>query len=267
MSKNVQQRMYEIGTIILSCTISWRLTSYDYGLRQLIFSHIKANELHGSEMGLTKQYYDDKCNNFRFVMEEIGDWSNAEQLAMQVLYMRKKLLGEKHPDTITSMWDLARTYHQQGKYNEAKQLGVQVLDTRKKLLGAEHPDTLTSMGDLARTYYHQGNLNEAEQLEVQVLDMRKKLLGAEHPDTITSMRDLTRTYQHQRKLNEVEQLGVQVLDMRKKLLGARHPDTLKSMGDLARTYHHCYDFKRFRQSSTVIGSKVRGQMSLEECKS
>ena len=29
----------------------------------------------------------------------------------------------------------------------------------------------------------------------------------------------------------------------------------------------CYDFKRFRQSSTVVGSKVRGQMSLEECKS
>ena len=29
----------------------------------------------------------------------------------------------------------------------------------------------------------------------------------------------------------------------------------------------CYDFKRFRQSSTVVGSKGRGQMSLEECKS
>ena len=29
----------------------------------------------------------------------------------------------------------------------------------------------------------------------------------------------------------------------------------------------CYDFKRFRQSSTVVGSKVWGQMSLEECKS
>ena len=29
----------------------------------------------------------------------------------------------------------------------------------------------------------------------------------------------------------------------------------------------CYDFKRFRQLLTVVGSKVRGQMSLEECKS
>ena len=237
MSRTEQQRMYEIGTIILSCAISQRLTSYDYGLRQLIFSHMKANELYGSEMGLTKQYYDDKCNNFRFVMEEIGDWKNAEQLAKQVLYMRKKLLGAKHVDTLTSMGDLTRTYFNQGKLNEAEQLGVQVFNIRKKLLGAEHLSTLTSMGDLAKTYRFQGKLNEAEQLAVQVLDMRKKLLGVKHPDTLTSMGNLSSTYYHQGKLNEAEQLDVQVLDMRKRLLGAKHPDTLTSMRDLASTYN------------------------------
>ena len=194
MSKTEQQRMYEIGTIILSCAISQKLTSYDYGLRQLIFTHIKANELHGSEMGLTKQYYDDKCNNFRCVMVEFEDWKNAEQLAIQVLYMRKKLLGAKHLSTITSMDNLAYIYYCQGKLNKAEQLDTQVLDMRKKLLGAEHPDTITSMGNLALTYHKPGKLNEAEQLEVQVLDMRKNLLGAEHPDTITSMGNLASTY-------------------------------------------------------------------------
>ena len=238
MSKTEQQRMYEIGTIILSCAISRRLTSYDYGLRQLIYSHIKANELHSSEMNLTKQYYDDKCNNFKFVMEEIGDWNNAEQLAMEILSMRRKLLGEKHPDTLTSMGSLARTYYHQGKLSEAEQLEIQILHMRKKLLVAEHPDILTSMGNIARTYHRQGKLDEAEQLEVQVLDMRMKLFGAEHLCTITSMGCLARTYYHQGKLNEAEQLVVQVLDMRKKLLGEKHPDSLTSMGYLARIYRH-----------------------------
>ena len=32
-------------------------------------------------------------------------------------------------------------------------------------------------------------------------------------------------------------------------------------------FEHCYDFKRLRQSSTVVGSKVQVLMSLEECKS
>ena len=48
------------------------------------------------------------------------------------------------------------------------------------------------------------------------------------------------------------------------MLGGRDPQ----IGRKAAVYvGHCYDFKRFRQSSTVVGSKVRGQMSLEECKS
>ena len=32
-------------------------------------------------------------------------------------------------------------------------------------------------------------------------------------------------------------------------------------------FDSCYDFKRLRQSSTVVGSKVQVLMSLEECKS
>jgi tetratricopeptide (TPR) repeat protein len=237
MSKTEQQRMYDIGTTILSCAISRRSTGYDCGLRHLIFSHIKASGLHGSEMGLTKQYYDDKWNNLRIVMEESADWNNAEQLAMEVLNMRKKLLGAKHQNTLRSMEILAGIYYHLRKSNEAEKLEIQVLDMRKKVLGAEHPDTLASMGNLAITYHDQGKLKEAEKLGIQVLDMRKKL-GAEHPDTLTSMGNIASIYYRQGKLNEAEKLEIQILDMRKKVLGAKHPDTLRSMGNLAYTYLH-----------------------------
>ena len=236
ISKCEQQRMYEMGSIILGCAISQRLSSYDYGLRRLIYQHIKANESHGSQLGFTTKYYDDKWSSFIYVLEEVGDWKHAEQLREQVLDMRQKLLGAEHPHTLTSMSNLALTYLYQGKLNEAVQLNVQVLDMRKKLLGAEHSDTLTSISNLALTYSGQGKLNEAEQLNVQVLDMRKKLLGTEHPDTLTSMSNLAMTYTNQGKWNEAMQLHVQVLDMRKKLLGTEHPDTITSMSNLASTY-------------------------------
>ena len=100
ITKSEQQRMYEIGGIILCCAISERLSAYDYRLRRLIYPHIKAIEAHGSQMGLAKKYYDDKCNNFIFVLCEIGDWQCAEQLGVQVLDMRKKLLGTEHPHTM-----------------------------------------------------------------------------------------------------------------------------------------------------------------------
>jgi hypothetical protein len=39
-----------------------------------------------------------------------GKWNEAEQLEVQVLDMRKKLLGAEHPDTLMSMGNLASTY-------------------------------------------------------------------------------------------------------------------------------------------------------------
>jgi hypothetical protein len=160
MSKSEQQRMCEIGGIILSCAISWRFESQDYALRQLIFPHIKANELHRRQIGYSKQYYDNMSSKFSQVMGENGDWDNAEQLEVQVMDMRKKLLGAEHPGTLISIANLAITYWKQGRWNEAEQLQVQVMDMRMKLLGAEHPDTLNSIADLAVTYCDQRRWNK-----------------------------------------------------------------------------------------------------------
>ena len=104
--------------------------------------------LHERQMGVIKQYYDDKWNNFALVFYENGDYDNAEQLVIQVMEMRMKLLGAEHPHSLISMADLAITYWSQGRWNNAEQLEVQVMEMRKKLLGVEHPDTLSSMENI-----------------------------------------------------------------------------------------------------------------------
>ena len=238
IAKSEQRKMCLMGSTILSCAISWEFETRDYKLRRLIFPHIKAIKLHEREIELIKQYYDDEWSNFALVLGENGDLNNAEQLEVQVMDMRKKLLGAEHPDTLISMGNLASTYRNQGRWNVAEQLEIQVMNMRKKLFGAEHPDILVSMGNLANTYRNQGRWNEAEQLEIQVLDMRKKLLGAEHPVTLTSMANLASTYRKQGRWNEAEQLEIQVMNMRKKLLGAEHLETLTSMANLARIYRN-----------------------------
>ena len=62
---------------------------------------------------------------------------------------RKAKLGADHPDTLTSMANLASTLWNQGRWEEAEKLDVQVMETRKAKLGADHPSTLTSMANLA----------------------------------------------------------------------------------------------------------------------
>jgi hypothetical protein len=84
-------------------------------------------------MGLIKKHYDDKCNNFIFVLKEIGDWKHVEQLGVQMLDMRRTVLGAEHPNTLGSMGNLASIYSSQEKWSEAENLEVQVLDMSKKI--------------------------------------------------------------------------------------------------------------------------------------
>lgn len=45
-----------------------------------------------------------------------------------------RVLGQEHPDTLTSMANLASTYRKQGPWKEAEELNVQVMETRKRVL-------------------------------------------------------------------------------------------------------------------------------------
>ncbi|KAL9579751.1 MAG: hypothetical protein Q9203_006566, partial [Teloschistes exilis] len=122
-----------------------------------------------------------------------GRWEMAEGLEVQVMETTARVLGEEHPNTLTSMANLALTYRNQGRWKEAEGRGVQVMETTARVLGEEHPDTLTSMANLASTYWNQGRWKEAEGLEVQVMETTARVLGEEHPDTLTSMANLAST--------------------------------------------------------------------------
>ena len=90
--------------------------------------------------------------------------NEACQLQEEVLRKRKEIQGDGHPNTLTSMDNLASSYVQQGRPKEACELEEEVLRKRKEILGDTHPDTLTSMNNLALTYLQQGRTNEACEL-------------------------------------------------------------------------------------------------------
>jgi Tetratricopeptide repeat len=54
------------------------------------------------------------------------------------------VLGLEHPDTLTSMGNLALTYKNKGRWDEALELLRECVTMRRKVLGANHPYTLSS---------------------------------------------------------------------------------------------------------------------------
>jgi len=165
-----------------------------------------------------------------------GQWNKAEELQAQAVEIRKTILGAEHPDTLSSMANLASSFRNQGRWEKAEELFIQVIGTHKRVLGAEHPGTLMCMANLAATYMNQGRWKEAEQLEMQVMESRKRVSGAEHPDTLTSVVDLAVVYGHQGRWREAEELFMEVIEINKRVLGVEHPITLTSIANLASTY-------------------------------
>ncbi|MEZ2319061.1 MAG: tetratricopeptide repeat protein [Microcoleus sp.] len=165
-----------------------------------------------------------------------GKYQEAIPLLERVLSIRKKVLGNEHPDVVTSLNNLAVLYESQGRYSEAEPLLRQALEMNKRLLGNEHPEVATSLHNLAALYTSQGLYSKSEPLYRQALEMRKRLLGNEHPDVATSLNNLAFLYRNQGRYSEAEPLLRQALEMNKRLLGNEHPEVATNLHNLAFLY-------------------------------
>ena len=165
-----------------------------------------------------------------------GSITEAVDLSEIAMKVRKKILGQEHKETLSSIGMVGLAYGLGGRWKEAEKLQLQVMETTKRVLGEEHPSTLSSMANLASTYWNQGRWKEAEELEVRVMETTKRVLGEEHPDTLSSMANLASIYRNQGRWKEAEELEVRVMETTKRVLGEEHPDTLSSMANLASTY-------------------------------
>ncbi|OCK74142.1 TPR-like protein [Lepidopterella palustris CBS 459.81] len=164
---------------------------------------------------------------------ETGSYKTAEVMGRRALEAREKMLGKEHPDTLTSISNLASVLQNQGKYKAAEEMNRRALEGRDNALGKEHPDTLTSVSNLALVLQYQGKYKAAEEMNRRALEAMEKALGKEHLDTLTSVSNLASLLQFQGNYEAAEEMNRRVLEGREKALGKEHPDTLISVSNLA----------------------------------
>jgi len=180
----------------------------------------------------------DQATLMHFVAEHHffrADYRTAGRLQERVLDAFRRVLGDEHPDTLTSMNNLAGTLGEQGDLASARALLEQVLAALRRVLGDEDPDTLTSISNLAATVYLQGDLAGARTLQEQALAARRMVLGDDHPDTLMSMNNLAATLGAQGDRTGAHALQEKVLVARRLLFGDEHPSTLTAIINVAET--------------------------------
>ena len=82
-----------------------------------------------------------------------------------------------HPDTASSLNNLAVLIRAQGKYLEAEVLYERALEIRELQLGPSDPDTASSLNNLAVLYNTQGKYTKAKQLYQRALAILEEHWG------------------------------------------------------------------------------------------
>ncbi len=83
----------------------------------------------------------------------------------RALELRRGVLGEDHPDTLTSANNLALNLGTLGQYEAARRLDEDTLARSRRVLGQEHPKTLTAASNLALNLGALGQYEVAHQLD------------------------------------------------------------------------------------------------------
>jgi len=143
----------------------------------------------------------------------------------KALEIRRRVLGERHLDTLTSMNALGLLYFNLGKPEQAQPLLERTLELRTQMLGEDDASTSVTMNNLGRLYRTQGKMALAEKMYSRALQIRKRQLGEDHPSTAVAMNNLGFLYYTQGKYQETEPLYLRSFEIRRRVLGEEHPQT------------------------------------------
>jgi tetratricopeptide (TPR) repeat protein len=157
----------------------------------------------------------------------------AEPLLTRALKARERVLGREHPDTLTSVNDLARLLLDKGDFAGAEALFRRALVAREQVLGPEHSRTVEIVSNLAVLLERIGDFAGAEALFRRALAAQERVLGPEHSTTLICVNNLAGLLSKKREFARAEPLYRRALEATERVMGPEDPYTLCCMDNLA----------------------------------
>jgi CHAT domain-containing protein/Tfp pilus assembly protein PilF len=193
--------------------------------------------------------YANLLNNLAMFYHNEGKYDKAEPLYLKALEIKKKNLGDKHPEFANTLNNLALLYLYQDKYQKAELLLLKALEINKLALGEKHINYANSLNSLAMLYDNQDMFSKAEPLYLKSLEIRKEILGENSEEYASSLNNLASFYFNQGKYSESEKLMLKALDIFKNILGEKNSDYAKLLNNLAVFYNNQ---GKFLDSETIF---------------
>ncbi|MGW5126970.1 FxSxx-COOH system tetratricopeptide repeat protein [Streptomyces sp. NPDC004069] len=192
----------------------------------------------------------------RFLLGQ-GAVGRAIERLDRALTAKRRLLGDDHPDTLRTWYELADAHRESGDTERAVALCLDTLRRCLRVLGEEHTETFSAWTVLAYAYRAAGNAHQAILAYQAALDARERALGEDHQVTLSACNDLADAYRALDDLDHAFPLCERTLERCRRSLGEDHPETLRAWHNLASTY---------RADQRVRRAVELDEHTLEQCR-
>jgi CHAT domain-containing protein len=158
-------------------------------------------------------------------LEAKGQYVAAEPYWQGFRRVCEKVIGQKHPYTARSYYNLASNLNAQKKYAEAEPLLRKAIDMSRETVGQSHFQTGLCYYSLARLLDAQGKYAEAEPLYKQALAICLDVFGDTDGYTPAMYKGLAENLQAQGKFADAQPISEKALEGARHLFGDEHVNT------------------------------------------
>lgn len=152
-------------------------------------------------------------------------------LYREALEVRRKTLGDEHPEVAGALLLLAGVHRELKEHSEAIRLARQAHDIVLKAEGADHPHMAYPLREIGRSYLAQKRFAEAEPYLRRSLEIRRKELPPENPELARSKSVLANCLKGLKRYEEAEELALEANRTFLAQFGPRDPRSV-STGEL-----------------------------------
>ena len=165
----------------------------------------------------------------------VDDRNEVLQLKNEVLTRRLRVLGERHPDTISAMENVAATLQDMQNFGYALELIKHAFELRREILGEDHVKTLQTMLELVSALRQMRRLDAALEFGRQCVSINAKVFGSAHPNTLAAMEELSCVLNDMHRFDEAAELRFKLPALRQQLAGEETLDMSIAMLELSET--------------------------------
>jgi len=249
--------------------LTWLLAYPPFHRGQYADSHRwleQARALFESEGNLDSEFNAWLWNDLGAITFQEGRYREALELYDRVLAIRRKVLGEAHADTATSLLQSARSYSKIGDLGKALEYSNQALTIQRKVLGEEHRASARAFITLGEVFTKRSDLDRALDYYSKALAISRKTLYDAHPETAVALALIGEIYKARGDWEGALNHYSQALAIERNSLGDEHPETAKTLNSIGAVYYSSGNFAQaleFCRQGFEIDRKALGLNHIE----